>query len=240
MVTVSDRNLSDFCAKMQSYPEITSCDVDAVIFQGSDRSTLQLLNNRRGQRQLTCKIDFFGRNNYERTKNISDFEALFLLKEPIRIDIGDGFWYRGILTKIGAPETDHELITTVEYTFAVTRHFGNTVVLSLNSANDEKFFCTSNCAKTDCILRLKTSTASNHSVGFHLNGFTWWFQHGGNEITVDGINKIFSIDGQNAGSTVSWDDFPFLVPGENTLSISVEGVVPVSIKAEVEYTPTFL
>ena len=66
-VTVAGHELSEFCAKMQSYPKIGASAIDTGIFQGVNRSSMQLLHNRRGVRYMDCKIDFFGRDNYERT-----------------------------------------------------------------------------------------------------------------------------------------------------------------------------
>ena len=42
-VTVGGRDLAEFGAKMQSWPEITACDMDTGIFQGAGRNTMHLL-----------------------------------------------------------------------------------------------------------------------------------------------------------------------------------------------------
>lgn len=241
-VTVAGRGLSEFFAKMQSYPEISPCDVDANIFQGSDRSSIQILSNRRGKRELKCKIDFFGKSNFERTMNQSEFEALFLGSEPVVIDICDGFWYLGVLTGIGNPSTDHELVTTVEYTFTVTRHMGQAVTIGITSANDVVFSCISNVAKTDCVITLAGQYSdSTHNVTVSLNGYLWSVDRSfEGTLEIDGVNKRYLINGENAASDINWTDFPFLVPGENHLNVYVDGVVPPGIIAQIIYTPTFI
>lgn len=242
-VKIAGKELTEFCAKMQSYPEISPCDVDANVFQGSNRSTVQLLSNRRGKRSLKCKIDFFGKSNFERTMHQSRFESLFLGTEPIVIDIGDGFWYRGVLTDIGKPSTDHELITTVEYTFQVTRHMGQEVTIDITQTNDVIFNCVSNVAKTDCVITLADQFRPDgtHNVTVEMNGYRWYVDHGfDGGLVIDGVNKRFLINNQNAASEVKWTDFPFLTPGENNLKVYVDGVVPPGIFAHVNYTPTFL
>ena len=240
-VMVAGRELTDFNAKMQSYPEITSCEVDTGIFQGANRSSLQLLHNRRGMRFLTCKIDFFGKDNFERTMHQSEFEALFLGGDPVAIDIGDGFWYRSVLVQIGAPQTERELITTVEYRFQVTRHRGENVIAGIE-ANDAKLWCQSNVAKTDCVVRLLYNGMGGASnIMLSMNGLIWHYKPVlMGDMVLDGVNKIFTVGGVNVNSAITWTDFPYLVPGENVLSLSMSGIVLGGKAAEVVYTPTFL
>lgn len=240
-VTVAGRALSEFCAKMQSYPEIGACAVDTGVFQGVDRSSMQLLHNRRGVRYMDCKIDFFGRDNYERTLHQSEFEALFIGSEPVIIDIGDGFWYRAVLTKIGDTSTECELITTVEYRFQVTRHQGGAITAQV-VPNDAQIFCQSNVARTDCIIRLLYQNLGGaKNIVLYLNGSTWSYAPElTGDLVLDGVNKIFSVGAVNATSKVVWEDFPYLKPGANTLTLCIEGVVVGSKSAEIIYTPTFL
>lgn len=237
-VTVAGHELSEFCAKMQSYPVISACEVDASVFQGVNRSSMQLLHNRRGARYMDCKIDFFG-DNYERTLHQSEFEALFLGTEPVIIDIGDGFWYRAVLTKIDGTETERELITTVEYRFQVTRHRGQQVIAAV-TPNDAAIWCQSNVPKTDCVIQLAAQYEGAKTLTVQLNGYSWHMAGFSGSLVLDGVNKIFLIDGENANSRITWSDFPFLVPGENRLSVFVEGTVPAGLKAMVAYTATYL
>jgi len=60
------------------------------------------------------------------------------------------------------------------------------------------------------------------------------------DIVIDGVNKIFTVGSKNVGSLMLWTDFPYLVPGENVLRLSVEGVVVGKKSAQISYTPTFL
>ncbi len=240
MVSINGKNLSEFGAKMQSYPVISSCGVDVGVFQGSDRSSLQMLHNRRGMKTLHCAIDFFG-SNHERTLNQSSFEAEFLGTEPVVLDIGDGFWYGAILTKIEEPSTESELITTAEYEFAVTRHKGGEIVAEV-VPNDAVIFCQSNVAKTDCVVRVlfeKMGGAVNTLIQLNGSEFALAEELTG-DLVIDGVNKVFTMGGQNVAGALVWTDFPFLVPGKNQLSLSVGGVLVSQKTALVSYTPTFL
>ena len=240
-VMIAGHELTEFNAKMQSYPQISACEVDSVVFQGADRSSLQLLHNRRGSRFLACRVDFFGKDNYERTLHQSEFEALLLGAEPVCIDIGDGFWYKAALSEIGVPETQCELITTVEYRFQVSRHRGEEITASV-IPNDAVIFCQSNVAKTDCVVRILYEQMVNASkIVVTLNGLTWAYAPViTGDLVLDGINKIFTVGGVNVNSTIDWTDFPYLVPGKNMLTLSVEGAVVSRKSAEISYTPTFM
>ncbi len=239
-VMLAGRLLSEFDAKMQSYPEISSCAVDTEIFQGVNRSSMQLLKNRRGAKEMKCVIDFFGRNGYERTMHQSEFEALFLSTVPVDIDIGDGYFYRAVLTKAGNPETEGEYITTVEYTFRVTRHTAMQTAFVI--PNDAKIYCVSNAPKTDCVIRiLYAEMGSATNVYITLNGLVWSYAPElTGDLVLDGVNKIFTVGGVNVTNQIIWTDFPFLVSGENVLTLAVQGVVVGDKQAEISYTPTYL
>ena len=240
MATVNGINLEQFGAKMLSYPVISACAVDMGVFQGVNRSSLQLLHNRRGLRKLHCAIDFFG-SNYDRTMHQSDFDALFLGGEPVVIDIDDGFWYRAVLAKIGDPSTRSELITTIKYEFYVTRHRGSEITAAV-IPNDAVIFCQSNVARTDCVIRIlydQMGGASNVLV--ELNGLRYSFgEMMTGDLVIDGVNKMFTMAGENVAEKLRWTDFPFLVPGDNVISLSIDGVVVSWKSASVTYTPTFL
>jgi hypothetical protein len=244
-VLFGGRPLSDYDAKMQSYPYISSREVDAEVFQGADRSAMQLLKNRRGSRYLTCRIDFFGKSNFLRTLHQSEFEALFLGADPVEIDINDGYFYRAVLVAVENSETESEYITTVEYRFQVTRHTAEVTVRVIPS--DELIYCQSNVAKTDCKIRIifsELDDAVNTVVGLGRNFVLpnlWSFAPElTGDLVIDGINKVFTMGGVNVTSKMSWSDFPYLLPGNNLLTLSVDGVVIGQRAAEVTYTPTFL
>lgn len=240
-VTVAGHELSEFCAKMQSYPKIGASAIDTGIFQGVNRSSMQLLHNRRGVRYMDCKIDFIGQDNYERTLHQSEFEALFLGSEPVSIDIGDGFWYSAVLTEIGDTYTERELITTVEYRFRVARHRGPQISAQV-VPNDASIFCQSNVERTDCIIRvLYQNLGGAERTVIQLNGLEWSYEPAlTGDIILDGVNKTFTVAGKNVTSKIAWEDFPYLIPGENTINVLVNGVVVGNKNAEVIYTPTFM
>lgn len=237
---IAGKRLSEFDAKMQSYPEISSCAVDTSVFQGANRSSLLLLHNRRGLRQMRCVIDFIGEDNARRTERQSAFEALFLGAEPVQIDIGDGFFYNAVLNDISPPKTEGELITTVEYEFYVTRH--KQEITALAQGENYKLYCISNVRRTDCIIRLPyIGMGEAHDIEVKLNGLNWIYAPTlTDDLILDGVHKIFLHGSTNVTSDILWTDFPYLVPGENSLSLFINGVVLFGKFFQVTYTPTFL
>ena len=238
-VTINGRPLSEFCAKMQSYPVVSACEIDTEVFQGADRSSIQLLQNRRGGRTLTCRVDFIETNNAKRTACQSALEALFLGRVPAEIDFGDGYQYTAVLTGIKNGGTVSEIISTVEYTFRVVRHQAPVVVdLVPRNAN---ILCRSNVPKTDCIVCLpfvELGKAKNTVVS--LNGLQWGFAPElTDDLVLDGVNKIFTMGGVNVTNQIVWSDFPFLVPGVNSILVAIQGIVT-SKNITISYTPTFL
>lgn len=239
-ITFVGHRPEEYCAKVQSYPEITSCEVDAEIFQGSNRSSIQLLHNRRGTRSLTLIMDFYGLDGFERTMNQSRFESLFLGTEPVAIDVGDGFWYRAVLKKVGKPKTQSELITSVEYEFVATRHKGEELAVSFGTGAHTKMWCLSNVAKTDCVIIIDNSLHLENAM-IQLNGCTWQLMGSmAGPLILDGINKTFLDGNTNVSNRIDWSDFPFLVPGENIVNVYTHAGIPVNAGVVVRYTPTFL
>ena len=237
-MTINGRSLTDFGAKMQSAPEIGSCEIVTSIFQATNRSSIQLLDNRRGGRDMRCLIDFWG-SAEERAMNRSSFEAVFLGIEPVKIDICDGFWYNAVLVKSEYVETIAELITTVEYTFRVTRHRGNEITVN-SETDDISFICHSNVMKTDCIIHMERRYGFKDTRVI-INGLNWIVPpEPEGSLTLDGVHKIFLINGKNANNLIQWTDFPYLVPGKNKIQLAIDGVVPPSLPVSVTYTPTFL
>lgn len=231
----------EFRAKMIAYPTV-STDLDNAIFQGVNRSSIQLLHNYHAGQYMDCDMDFFGTVE-ERTKNRSALEALLIAPEPVKIDFGDGFFYRAVLQKISGVQNDTEVFSSVSYRFRVTKH---TDEIKLDILNGEtRLFCQSNVPLTDCRIYIPLSAIEGATgLSVQLGDMEWQFDM---EITgsliLDGIDKIFTMGGVNITNhnDFTWTDFPALTPGINVVTVSVDGVsgsipTPISIR----YLPTYL
>lgn len=245
--TIAGRDLAEFGAKMQSWPEISACEVDTGIFQGAGRNTMHLLQQRRGTRRFTCRIDFWGQSPREWAENISAFSAL-LSGGPVEIDIGDGYLYQSILLAESAPIASGEVVATVEYQFQAVRHWEErTFQVATVLGGDASFDCQSNIRQTDCSIKLSADGDLAQASGFRLmlNGISWIYLDTVSGATIlDGIHKTYTMAKGSISTKLIWTDFPYLLPGENTISIwnetaSGEGG-RICTDVEITYVPTFL
>lgn len=246
-VTVAGRDLAEFGAKMQSWPEISACEVDVGIFQGVGCNTMHLLQQRRGARRFTCRVDFWGQSPREWAENISAFSAL-LSSGPVEIDIGDGYLYQSILLAESAPIVSGEVVATVEYQFQAVRHWeARTFKFFTSTDGDTIIDCQSNIRKTGCTIKLSADSglAQASGLGLVLNGISWIYLGVISGTTIlDGIHKTYTMAMKPISTKLIWTDFPYLIPGENTISIwnetaSGEGG-RICTDVEITYVPTFL
>lgn len=236
-VFIAGHKLSEFRAKMQSYPSFSS-DIDSDIFHGSERSSMQLLHLRRNAMHMTCVIDYRG-DNAERTARQSSLESLLIAPEPVKIDIGDGFHYLAILEKTGNGTTLGEICTSVEYTFRVTRHKDEVAITTPSSGHYNHVFCTSNVPKTDVKVYIPYVQGV---TGFNVRINDLVFGYAGTmtgSLLLDGMNKIFKMGSNNITNVLEWTDFPYLIPGDNEILFEANGVT-VDTGCSVRFLPTFM
>lgn len=239
-VTVAGNPLENYGARMQANPVISHTR-DVETFQGRQRSTMLPVKNLITGMVLKARIDFFGSAS-TRAMNRSNFESLFRSQTmPVEIDILDGFFYRSVLKTTADCGTAYDLINTVEYTFQVTRH-KTPVTIEFRGSNTVN--CISNVDKTDCILTIDGAGAADAEVAITFNSLNYYISNvltTGGDIILDGINKRFLIGTQNVASLIEWRDFPFLVPGNNSIAIYVgASMAPSNLQCSFSYTPTFL
>lgn len=239
-ISFGGHDLSEFHAKMQSFPEISSCKPDVGVFQGVGRSTLHVLQNRRTERTFLCYIDFFGNEAAERAQNVERFERLFVGNRPVEIDISDGYVYDAVLTNIEGPIVEGEILSSVEYTFRVVRR-GWLVRTKLASSRGAFVLCQSSFPRTDCIIRIDAANLLEAESMVVSLGEQMWSTtvEPRDEFVLDGINKVFTMAGKNITGKMDWRDFPYLVPGVNHFEVGIQGI-GVQVPAEISYYPTFL
>lgn len=239
-VTVAGNLLSSYGAHMQANPVISHTR-DVETFQGRQRSTMLPVKNLITGMQLKARIDFIGTAS-ARAMNRSNFEALFRSQtDPVVIDFLDGFFYRAVLKSSTDCGTMYDMINTVQYVWQVTRHKDPVTInfLGSNTVN-----CISNVDKTDCILTIDGAGAANAEVVITFNSLDYYVSNTlttGGDIILDGINKRLLVGTRNVASLIEWRDFPFLVPGNNSIAIYVgASMAPSNLQCSFSYTPTFL
>ena len=232
----------EFRAKMIAYPTV-STELDNAVFQGVNRSSMQLLHNFHAGQYMDCEIDYFG-TVAERTRNRSALEALLIAPDPVKIDFGDGFFYLAVLQKISGVQNDTEVFSSVSYRFRVTRHT-DPVTIEIDIA-DESVYCRSTVPLTDCRLVIPQAAVLDWpTVLISINADDRWFFSTPvtGDVVLDVINKIFTMGGDNITNddVFSWTSFPALKPGKNSVRLGTQGVpvYPFS-PLSMYYMPTYL
>lgn len=236
--SIAGHLISEFDAKMQSYPVITSAQPEVELFQGTRRSTVQPLSNRRGPMYMEFTLDFWGANS-NRQANRTTFEGLLIGPDLVWINILDGYFYHGMCVEIGDPVTLSELVTSVRYRFRVTRHWPE-VTVDFNSSKD--FNNAGNVERTDCILTIHPIPVGAPIINsvITLNGLTWGYAPElTGDLILDGVHKTFTVGGVDVSTTIEWTDFPYLVPGANHVAISFDGIF-YNFPCTIVYLPTFM
>lgn len=240
-VTINGKPLRLFGAKLQMWPDVGACEIDTGIYQGAGRSHLHQIQNRRGGRTLNLRIDFLG-TIVRRTENQSSLDALFA-SGPVEIDWGDGYLYRAILTAASAPQADHDVLCTVEYTFRATRHRAK---LSVTVTTPATVRCIGNVPWTDCRLRIPADAALRSVKGLQIVlGANGWYYSGTitGDIILDGINKSYAMGSKTISQDLQWRQFPALTPGDNMIRLlrdTENATEPMEHAVEITYSPTFL
>ena len=250
MVTVNGRDLSEFSAKLNSDYEISGPEISADTWQGRNRSTLLLLGQTYGLLRIRLPIDFWGSSKTDAMEKIADFNGT--TKGLIELDLHDGFVYKCVLTEIGAPEWINDELCTADYEFVGTRTknpvtvSGKTPLTIINPSTVEK---------TDCRITIEAAFPASLNfvsiwltTGNLLNGtylaFTIDVSGGEYEndgvFIIDGFNKTITYNGGALPTKIDWEDYPYLVPGNNLILVAATRNAGDGLAASVEYVPTFI
>lgn len=198
-------------------------------FQGSNRSSWTLLKSRYGWRTIKITLIFEGENLHAAKMNRTIFNGSIFGAVELFIP-GDGFWYDCVCTSLGAEELIGEGDTNAKikatYSFNGMRR---AALVSVTVPRGGAVFCRATVPFTDCRL---TVTVGASAASYTFGGAVWSSVSAGDVLVFDGINKTLTKNGANAAASVSWVDFPQLVPGENQ-NDARDAVT-------VEYYPTFL
>lgn len=158
------------------------------------------------------------------------------------LNLGDGYRYQCLLTEIGEPAWVNGIQCVKTYTMAAAKTYPLETV-NFSGVTFGTVECKSTVPKTDCkfTFNLPIGGAENVTitVGSLVYGLNDEDAAQGDEVILDGLNKRILVSGMNQISLWTWTDFPYLVPGENKLSIGINGI-GMDFSGTLEYYPTFL
>ena len=239
-VTVNGTDLSAYSCKLQSACGFGACQVDSETFQGKNRSTLLLLDQTFGPLEITLPLEFWGSSRRDTADKWTAFCQA--LTGRVELDPGDGYVYACVASDLGTPAwiTDQWLQADV-----TLRGFRQRPEVTVSAETDigALIYCQSTFPRTDCVITLPPTILTGASmVSVRLGDNQWLLRRnftGAHTLVLDGVYKRFLLSGENVTGEMEWEDFPYLVPGENPIGVFIDSV-GVTRGVELKYRPTFL
>lgn len=239
-MTINGVDIQIYNARLQNY----AVSGTVVTHNQSTVNTLlkmpSLFSTTLGTRQLTITLTFkparLGSDSRNTSvihklrtaaENIANFEAVIIGK-IVEITLPDGFTYTALATTLSAATFDSSGEHDVTYAFSAIRHgTAETITVQPNGRLDCK-------STTDTPFKVVVTVASA-SDSITICGITVKNITANAEIIIDGSDGIITMDGRNKVIDTDLVDFPYLVPGYNTISCSDDTAI-----IKVIYTPVYV
>ena len=239
-ITVNGHDLKEFSAKLLTEYRLGACAVTSDTFQGDSRSTMLLLGQTYGTMELVLPLEFWGQDRGDTVDCWSRFCRA--VSGKVELDLGDGFLYACCVTDLGEPQWITDGWMSVDVTFRGLRQKPQ-VTISAQTTLGASVSCTSTYPRTDCVLTIPQALLAGATQAAVVLGENKWFLNmsfsDDAELVLDGVNKVFLLNGENVTAQMSWEDFPYLVPGENRIAVYIN-TIRVTQGIELTYRPTFL
>nr|DAK87785.1 MAG TPA: tail protein [Caudoviricetes sp.] len=223
---INGHPLTEFGAECVDFT-VSGTPIDNSYFQGINRSTWHQLKTIYGMRTITLKLVFIGSVTQNVMDNKSLFDAQCFGKSVL--DLGDSTRsYSVMCDKLGAAQIVSKAyagglspvlnlaMLEADYTFKGICQdpspLGGTITPELNT-----IICGGTMPYIDCKLETTVGAASD---AYHFGGAVWSGVAAGDVLVFDGIDGKITKNGQPYAGSVSWSEFPYLVPGTNTIEIT--------------------
>lgn len=223
-MSINGVNLDTYGVLVESFT-VGATEVTNETFQGRNRTGFNVLSSVFGMRSFTVSLFYTGKTRREITLKKSTVDAMLFGRLDILLP--DGLHYDSVLESAGELKIlgvqNDKVIGLCPYSFRGLQHdplltsTGNTVI------------CQSTIPQTSCRL---TCTASQAYASLTIDTVTITNVHQGDVLVVDGIEGRILQNGAPCAGNMSFQHFPALVPGQNTLSC------PETL--QVEYYPTYI
>lgn len=208
---VNGQPLSNFSAVLQEFT-VGSADITSSYWQGVNRTNFALLKQQFGLRSISLSVAAIGDTFRDAAVMLSRLTGA--LWGTVELYLPDGFYYTCILAESGGdpgrvgPGYGQTLLLK-EYSLVGYRH--DPLVTTTGPA----VWCSSTTPQTDCILTVIVGAAAD---SYALGGATFHNVTQGEQLVFDGINKRILRNGAPGAAEVDWINFPYLTPGENTVT----------------------
>lgn len=222
-MTINGESIQKYNARLLDYSISGTSLNHSISGAGQILRLPQIYNTILSPRTLSISLTFFPvvsgsssrkTNIAERlersTDNIVRFETEIIGK-VIEIGLPDGFFYTAYATGIQAPTFDATGEQDVVYTFSAIRHKQQE---TKTVAAGGKIICKSN-TKTPykIIFSVPAELESITICGITINNVA-----ANIDIVIDSENGLITAGGINKFGDTEFVDFPYLLPGENTIS----------------------
>lgn len=208
---INSTPLSAFSAILQDF-SVSAAGVTSSQWQGVNRTNFALLKQQFGLRTIEFSVGVFGKNYADAALMLSKLNLALWGK--VDITLPDGFSYFCVLDsatdapeRVGPGTGETGLIAS----FSLTGYRHGPMITTTGPT----VYCLSTTPQTDCILSVTVGAAAS---SYQLGGATFPNVTQGESIVFDGINKRILRNGAPGAAGVEWINFPYLIPGENTVT----------------------
>lgn len=217
----------------------TPLEVDS--FTGKNRTTTRLLDVRFLARQIELGLVFYGATLREAKLQRSRFNGAIFGDFTIYIP-DDGFYYHCYPDSFG----EEKLVGIGDGEAAISARirchgFRQDSARQVVLQRGDVLYCPSTMPRTDCKL---TVTSTHTTTRYFFGGGIFQDVTSGDVLLFDGIAGKIQKNGADYAGKVTWTNFPFLRPGENTVYAydyeSIQPEIPYSDAVTVEYSPTYI
>lgn len=225
---INDKPLNLFSALLLSSYGVGQSSVAFDTLVSSSGAGFVVAGRTLGLRTITLPLHVYGETPEETQQHVSRLLEEFI-DGKVKIGLPDGFLYFGVLTGQEGPDFITEELVSLTLTLQGIR------CKPLETVTGNELSVYGTLPEMDCVIRATVGkSAQTYTVagivfdgGAHTSGLS-----AGDQIVIDGINKIVTINGDPAMDRCSLVTFPTLHPGENIIT----ALDPVTV----EYYPMYL
>lgn len=216
-------NVADYGVLVEKM-KVGAIQVDNTTYQGRGRTNFNVLSSIQSMRPIEVSLFFTAKTRRDLSLIKSKIDNMLIGK--LELWLPDGFFYSAYLKAAGEEQIlgveYNQVIALCNYQFEGIRHD------KLETVEGNYVHCKSLVPKTDC--RLKC-TATQNRASITIGPVTITDVQAGDELEVDGINGRILQNGALCAGNMSFIHFPYLVPGDNTITCPED--------LTVEYYPTY-
>ena len=238
-MTINGESIEKYNARLLDYSVGGTSLSHSTAEAGHILKLPQIYSSILSPRQISITLTFFpvatGSNSRKTTvierlkrstENIVRFES-DIIGKVVEIGLPDGYYYTAYITNIQSPSLDANGEQDIVYTFSAIRH---KAPVAKEVAAGGKVFCESN-TKTPCriVVSVPAARASLTICGIIINTVA-----ANTDIVIDSEKGLITAGGVNKFGDTEFVDFPYLLPGENTISCDASNA-----DITIVYTPIY-